>query len=234
MKKILGLSIAALLVIAMVAGGTFAYFNDTETSTDNTITAGTLNLVPAASGSITNGSFNAGTYAASVTPLGDGVDGYVTFAKVSPGNSGEVIWTLTNNGNLGGYLSVTMTRTADNDNGFTEPEDSVSGTYNDSNDGTADGDLDNYMSVAILADLNGDDTYETTIQASAVGGLVTILPTVDTPVTVINKSAMAAAGVIKLKLTWSIATDIVGVDDNIIQGDSVQLNLSFVLAQNNV
>ena len=44
MKKILGLTIAALLVIAMVAAGTFAFFQDTETSTNNNITAGTLDL----------------------------------------------------------------------------------------------------------------------------------------------------------------------------------------------
>ena len=44
MKKILGLTIAALLIIGMVGGGTWAYFSDTETSTDNTFTAGTLDL----------------------------------------------------------------------------------------------------------------------------------------------------------------------------------------------
>lgn len=234
MKKILGLAIAAVLLLATVAGATMAYFTDTESSTGNVITAGTLDLVPAASGSITQGTYSAGTYAASSTALGNGIDGYVTFAKVSPGDSGEIIWTLTNSGNLAGYLTASMTRTADNDNGFTEPEDSVSGTATDNDDGTADGDLDDYMTVAILADLNGDDTYETTIQASAVGGLETKLPTVDTAVKVIDKQTMAASGVIKLKLTWSIATDIAGVDDNIIQGDSVQLNLSFNLNQENV
>lgn len=44
MKKILGLTIAAMLVIAMVAGGTWAYFSDTETSSNNVFTAGTLDL----------------------------------------------------------------------------------------------------------------------------------------------------------------------------------------------
>jgi|GEM_PF-2699322 len=44
MKKILGLLIAALLIIAMVGGGTWAYFSDTETSTSNTLIAGTLDL----------------------------------------------------------------------------------------------------------------------------------------------------------------------------------------------
>ena len=36
MKKILGLAVAALLVMGLVGGGTWAYFSDTETSTGNT------------------------------------------------------------------------------------------------------------------------------------------------------------------------------------------------------
>jgi spore coat-associated protein N len=44
MKKILGLGVVALLVIAMVGGGTYAFFSDTETSTNNSLMAGTLNL----------------------------------------------------------------------------------------------------------------------------------------------------------------------------------------------
>ncbi len=44
MKKILGLSIAALLIIGLVAGGTWAFFSDTETSGGNQFSAGTLDL----------------------------------------------------------------------------------------------------------------------------------------------------------------------------------------------
>ncbi|GAH38609.1 unnamed protein product [marine sediment metagenome] len=44
MKKILGLTVAALLVMGLVGGGTWAYFTDVETSTGNVLTAGTLNL----------------------------------------------------------------------------------------------------------------------------------------------------------------------------------------------
>ena len=44
MKKILGLTIAALMVIGMVGGGTYAYFSDVETSASNILTAGTLDL----------------------------------------------------------------------------------------------------------------------------------------------------------------------------------------------
>jgi spore coat-associated protein N len=42
-KKIIGLSVA-LLIILVVAGGTWAFFSDTETSSNNQFSAGTLNL----------------------------------------------------------------------------------------------------------------------------------------------------------------------------------------------
>jgi spore coat-associated protein N len=44
MKKILGLGMVALLVMALVGGGTWAYFSDTETSSGNALAAGTLDL----------------------------------------------------------------------------------------------------------------------------------------------------------------------------------------------
>ena len=44
MKKILGLTIAALLVMALVGGGTWAYFSDVETTSDSTLTAGIMDL----------------------------------------------------------------------------------------------------------------------------------------------------------------------------------------------
>lgn len=44
MKKILGLAIVAIAIIAMAGVGTYAYFSDTEESTGNIIQAGTLDL----------------------------------------------------------------------------------------------------------------------------------------------------------------------------------------------
>lgn len=43
-KRILGLGIAASVVIALVASGTWAVFTDTETTTDNVFTAGTIDI----------------------------------------------------------------------------------------------------------------------------------------------------------------------------------------------
>ncbi len=44
MKKIVGLSLALMLVIGMIGVGTLAYFTDTETSSGNQLVAGTLDL----------------------------------------------------------------------------------------------------------------------------------------------------------------------------------------------
>jgi predicted ribosomally synthesized peptide with SipW-like signal peptide len=46
MRKILGLTIAALLVIGLAGVGTWAYFSDVETSSGNELVAGTLDLTP--------------------------------------------------------------------------------------------------------------------------------------------------------------------------------------------
>ena len=44
MKKILGLTVVALMVMGLVGGGTWAFFSDVETSVGNTWGAGTLDL----------------------------------------------------------------------------------------------------------------------------------------------------------------------------------------------
>ncbi len=44
MKKILGLTVVALMVMGLVGGGTWAYFSDVESAVGNTLAAGTLDL----------------------------------------------------------------------------------------------------------------------------------------------------------------------------------------------
>jgi predicted ribosomally synthesized peptide with SipW-like signal peptide len=44
MKKILGLSVAAMMIMALVGGGTWAFFSDPEAIVDNVFTAGTIDL----------------------------------------------------------------------------------------------------------------------------------------------------------------------------------------------
>jgi len=87
MKKILGLTIAAFLVMALVGGGTWAYFSDPETSTDNSLTAGTLDL------NINGGNTAVTTFSAT---------------NVAPGDSGSGSSVLANVGSLSGELDISF------------------------------------------------------------------------------------------------------------------------------
>jgi predicted ribosomally synthesized peptide with SipW-like signal peptide len=103
MKKIIGLSIAALLIIGIVAVGTYAYFSDTAASTGNTWTAGTLTLGLVTTGAATNAT-------ASVSPAGS-INNSMQFTNVKPGSSGTITWTLNNTGNVPGTLTLVSATT---------------------------------------------------------------------------------------------------------------------------
>ena len=109
MKKILGLTIAALLVMAMVGGGTWAYFSDTETSGANVLSAGTLDL----------------TLGGATAPF--------SIAGMKPGDSGdpEVSWTLTQSGSLSGNLTIAMGTVTNNENTIWDPESDQSDSTDD-------------------------------------------------------------------------------------------------------
>lgn len=70
MKKILGLTVAALLVIGLVGGGTWAYFSDTEETTGNIFSAGTLDLGVANSGGANPTGSTTATFGASALEPG--------------------------------------------------------------------------------------------------------------------------------------------------------------------
>jgi predicted ribosomally synthesized peptide with SipW-like signal peptide len=232
MKKFLIFGLAAILAIGMV-GGAFAYFTDTETSSDNTLTAAILNAAP---GSLYV-SGETGYYppyqdcTMTVVPGGDGINGYVVFSDIKPGDSGIIYWSLSNAGTIPGSLDLEITRSVDDDNGFTEPEDLVAGGI-DNDDGTADGDLDDYLHIRLEADLDGDDIYETMLQnGTGMGELESYLPVVGTAYEKLSNFTMNPGDVIKFKFAWRMDPDIEGVDDNIIQGDSFVLDLFFELLQ---
>jgi predicted ribosomally synthesized peptide with SipW-like signal peptide len=239
MKKLLFTIMACVVCLGLV-GGAFAYFSDTETSNGNSFTAGTLDLAP---GSIyVTG--ETGYYTPyqspvmTVTPGGDGVNGYVVFSDIKPGDSGIIYWSITNDGSISGSLDVEITRSVDSDNGFTEPEDMVDG-FLDTSDGTADGDLDDYLHIRLEADLNNDGDYsdpgELLQDGTGVGELETYLPVVGTAYEKLSNQTMNPGDVIKFKFAWRLDTDIYdgnpAVNDNIIQGDSFQLDLFFELLQ---
>lgn len=246
MKKLVITSLAAILALGMV-GGAFAIFQDTETSSGNTFTAGTLDLAPGTNpGPASPVAFvtgQAGYYdppgpdgigipGMTVTPGGNGVNGQVVFYDVKPGDSGKIHWSVKNVGTIPGSLDVYITRSVDNDNGITEPEDMVDGSFNGS-DGTAEGDLDDWSHIQLLADLDGNGSYETMMQnGTGMGELETYLPIVGTTYEKLSNKTMNPGDVVRFEFAWRIDFDIAGVDDNIMQSDQVVLDLTFELLQN--
>jgi len=83
MKKIVALIIAFFLAVSTVSTGVWAYFNDSQGSTQNIITAGTLDLAITVSGTGPAGKYT-------VTPGSNGVNGYVVFQKLLPGETGSI------------------------------------------------------------------------------------------------------------------------------------------------
>jgi predicted ribosomally synthesized peptide with SipW-like signal peptide len=225
MKKRKGIILSFMTiasVLAIVVAGTSAYFSDTEVSTGNTFTAGTLNLVPS-----TGGTGPLGKY--TVTVGGDGINGNVVFVRLAPGDSGSITWTLTNNGNLDGTLTVASTTTFA-ENGSNEPETAVVG-----NNGGGNGDLDEYVGVRVKRGA----TYILGDASNYVpfSGLAAVLNA--------ESQSLAASGTITYVLEWQIASDVMGVgadgkfdtgddvqvDDNIIQSDSATVDITFTLTQ---
>jgi predicted ribosomally synthesized peptide with SipW-like signal peptide len=98
MRKILGLTVAALLVMGLVGGGTWAFFTSEASVAGNTVTAGTLTL------SVASG-----------TPQQiDIVVGGNTSEPIYPGSRGIAAdWALDNTGSIPGDLSVNVTAVTD-------------------------------------------------------------------------------------------------------------------------
>ena len=95
MKKILGLTIAALLVMGLVGGGTWAYFSDPETITGNYLSAGTLDLDV------------------------DGTDdpsAVFQLTDVYPGENSSDYAVLLNSGSIAGELDISITGLTNTEN----------------------------------------------------------------------------------------------------------------------
>ena len=202
MKKIFGLTVAALLVIGMAGGGTWAYFSDTESSTGNSLTAGTLDLTV------------------------DGVNTAVTtfsVSSVAPGASGSGSTTLANAGNLAGELDVAfsaITNTGGSSGEFGDSSGDLggiaqiavyldidqSGTWTSGDIGLSDnGSAYNNptaLSYAVL-DNYGSDSFDAVI------------------------AAMAASAADDFIILWQVATSA----NNTIQGDLVSFDVTFTLEQ---
>jgi len=155
-KALLGLGTVG--VAGAGAGvGTSALFSDEESFEDNTITAGTQNLIVNAD-IVDSSSFDGNGGSISIEDMtadGDPAVG-ITVQDIKPGDSFVIGVDPVVEGNPG-YLAVTGTVTEDSDNVNTEPEVSADGDISNSTDSQGtDGELLENLEVTSLGYESGD------------------------------------------------------------------------------
>ncbi len=147
-------SFAVLLVAAVVIiGATFSFFSDTETSSNNTLTAGAIDL------KIDNTSYYNGVLNSGTTWASDDLPGHLffNFDDVKPSDFGEdTISLLVQND---AWACMSITKTEDDDNDCTEPELLDDSTCSEPDGDLLDGELGGLINFAFWAD-DGDNVYE--------------------------------------------------------------------------
>lgn len=148
-KKML-LSLLVIGVVSVSAGaGTWAYFSDTETSEDNTFTAGTLDL------DLTDATDD-GTDSETLTWVA---------GNMAPGDDGSATMTVTNVGTLAGNLDISAIVVTNAPGTTPESEDVSSGD---------NGELGANLNIDMFFDANNDgvnDAGETSIYSGALDGI---------------------------------------------------------------
>jgi len=224
MNKRILISLSVIGAVAAIAvGGTIAYFSDTETSTGNTFTAGTLDLkVDSTCHYYQNGQ--------SVTCIDGnwektdlGVQKFFNFTDVKPGDSGEDTISLTVINNPA-WACMYIKDIVNSEGDCTEPEDSVDEV------GVAgcgdNGELQNNLLYTIWVedDCNNIlDSGERVIMTDALITADTIIKIADSTV------GVPLAGNVKkcVGVKWNVPS----ATGNIIQGDGLTETVSLYVEQ---
>jgi predicted ribosomally synthesized peptide with SipW-like signal peptide len=131
MKKIMGLTVSALMVMGLVGGGTWAFFSDIETSTGNTLAAGTLDLT-----------INGGNDPVTLLNVSD----------IYPGGSGSNGTTLNNAGNIGGTLAIWI-------DSITNTESSAGTEFTGDSINGSSGELGSALELAMYIDVDQGGSF---------------------------------------------------------------------------
>jgi len=200
-KALLGLGTVGVAA-AGTGAGTFAYFSDTESSTGNTISAGTLNLTA------------------------DGNDGSATTTvsvdDVKPGGSGRGSTTLTNGGSVDGYLNVDVGTMTNNENTVVEPETAATGE-----NGGEPGELGGVLDVIYGFDTTGDGNIDVPFVDTTSKPYEPINRTGGAEYNP-NIPLSSNGGSADFIVEWQLPSDV----GNKIQSDGVELDVTFELLQN--
>lgn len=214
MKKII-ISLSIIAVIAVISVGiTTAYFSDTETSVDNTMAAGTMDL------NIDDG---------------DDLVTTMTLEDKAPGDTGKEVETLKNVGSLDGELDIAMGAVANH-----PCTDSGNGGKDDDTEYcNADlGSLGSNAEMALYIDIDKDGWNLGDIQLTSGGvidensGSETLLyDTIDSYNNVFWNDIYAGLMGLSTEDDFVIAWQIPTATGNGIQGDALDFDVTFTLEQ---
>ncbi|MFH1648199.1 MAG: TasA family protein [Patescibacteria group bacterium] len=226
-KKIL-VSLSVITVVAAIAvGGTIAYFSDTETSTGNTFTAGSLDLKIDSQCSY-NGVAGDQCGVWGQTNGGEDIVGqkFFSFTDVKPGDSGENTISL-HVYNNNAYICASISNLTNADNGCTEPEGDVDNTCN--NPGPGEGELQNALVMSIWRDNGAVANSCNNIKDADEDYLVeNVNPQEGTwALYDSNTGPLAGDTTTCIGVSWSLPASV----ENIVQTDSLSGDISFYAEQ---
>ena len=198
-----------VLMLALLIGGLYGYFDDTEPSTGNVFTSGTLDLETSVAGASPTGT------AFVVTPSDNvgGICGHVVFTNAAPGDNGTITWTLVNTGNVDGNLTFENVTVNEGENGINEPEAESGDTT------PLVGELGSALDITLQRSVDGGALA--TVYSGTLAGLASYVE----PLQLL--SAGAGHSIVYV-LEWSIDGPSVG---NEIQSDSATMDITFHLTQ---
>jgi predicted ribosomally synthesized peptide with SipW-like signal peptide len=218
MKKLLLSSMFVVLALLLMGAGTYALLSDTEVSTGNTFTSGTLNLQVGAADPCTD---------------------KVTLSGVKPTDTGNAAtWLAKNLGSVAGNFGIATSAITNLENTITEPE-SAAGDVT-----TPAGELGGLLKIAMWMDADkssgwtsGDyylktdgtkvswQTGESVLPAAAYAAVDSYASKSWTGLQTV--AASTDAGNFKVEYNFPDG----GSGDNVAQGDSSALDITFSLTQ---
>jgi predicted ribosomally synthesized peptide with SipW-like signal peptide len=205
MRRIISLAVVSLVLLATAGVATWTYFTDTEQSTDNSLSAGTLDL-----------------------NVDGGDTAVTTFSETgkAPGDSGSGSTTLANAGNLAGELDIAFSAITNTGGSSGEYGDSTGNlgaeaqiaVYLDINQNATfdDGDIE--------LNTGGANAYDSGTNSSLDYADIDDYGSVSYDAVI---AAMAASAADDFIVLWQIPTS----SGNNIQGDSVSFDVTFTLEQ---
>ncbi len=209
MNKRILLSLGTLVVAgAVIAGGTGAFFSDTETSTGNVFTAGSVTVGIEGITHTYNGVDQ--TNSPNFSTNNDAIS--FTLSDLKPLDEGDIDYDLINGENEA-FICALVTETENNDNGVNDPESDAG----DTTDGVGNGELGDFLNFSF----NGNSG-----SLSAISGL---WQTVGTAAP--NASTSSGFEYCFGEFDGSGACVLGSGDDNLAQTDSLSADVEFYAVQ---